>query len=155
MDLNLIFWTAAWLNMLVLTGFALSGVRQIRKGQVARHKRSMLTAASLVVAFLVAYGLKLAFLGREDLLVWSTPTIYLLRFHELCVAGMLVFGSLALYRGFQLARTRLLSEAADAPDPQPGQRTRHRRVGRMALVAMVFATLSAGGVLAGMYSRLG
>ncbi len=155
MDLNVTYWTLAWLNMVVLIGFALSGLRQVRKGQVARHRRSMLTAIWLVVAFLVSYGCKVAWLGREDLLLWSAPAIYLLRFHELCVAVMLIFGALALYRGRLLARTRLLSSAPDAPDPEPGQITRHRRVGRVALIAATFAMLSAGGVLAGMYARLG
>ena len=155
MDPKVMYWTAAWFNLLVLTGFALSGVRQIRRGQVGRPKRSMLTAASLVGVFVVSYLFKLALLGREDFSLWSTTAIYVLRFHELCIAVMLVAGSMALRRGQKLARTRLLSDAADAPDPEPAQRAHHRRAGRTAVVATVLAMLAAGGVLAGMYARLG
>ena len=81
MDLKVIYWTIAWLNLLILSLFAISGVQQIRKGQVARHRRSMLTAAWLVVAFVVSYALKLVFLGREDLSVWSNADVWILRIH--------------------------------------------------------------------------
>ena len=79
MDLKVIYWTIAWLNLLILSLFALSGVQQVRKGQVARHRRSMLTAVWLVVAFVVSYVFKLIFLGREDLDTWSSVDVWTLR----------------------------------------------------------------------------
>ena len=79
MDLKVAYWTAAWINLLVLSFFALSGVQQVRRGQVARHRRSMLTAVWLVVFFVVSYLVKLALLGREDLTVWSAAAIWTLR----------------------------------------------------------------------------
>ena len=154
MDLKVIYWTIAWLNLLILSLFAISGVQQIRKGQVARHRRSMLTAAWLVVAFVVSYALKLMFLGREDLSVWSSADVWILRIHELFIAVMLVSGIMALIRGSRLARTSLLSDAPDAKAPDPEDRLKHKRVGRIAVVAMLLALLFAGLVLIGMYSRL-
>lgn len=114
----------------------------------------MLTAAALVLVFVVSYVFKLALLGRESLSVWSTSSIYVLRFHELCVAVMLVAGALALWRGSKLAHTRLLQEAPDAPEPEPEQLVRHRRAGRTAVTAALLGMLSAAVVLAGMYARL-
>jgi uncharacterized membrane protein YozB (DUF420 family) len=155
MDLKVVYWTVAWINLLVLSFFALSGVQQVRRGQVARHRRSMLTAVWLVVLFVVSYVVKLALLGREDLTVWSTTAIWTLRIHELCVAIMLIAGGIALVRGNRIAKTSLLSDAPDAPALDPDQRLKHRRAGRAAVLAMVLALLSAGCVLLGMYARLG
>ena len=154
MDLKVIYWTIAWLNLLILSLFALSGVQQVRKGQVARHRRSMLTAAWLVVAFVVSYVFKLIFLGREDLSQWSDAAVWTLRIHELFIAIMLVSGIMALIRGSRLAKTTLLSERPDAEAPDPEDRKKHRRVGRVAVLAMLFALLTAGLVLIGMYARL-
>ena len=150
----MIYWTAAWLNMLVLTGFALSGVRQVRRGQIARHRRSMLTASALVLGFVVSYAIKLAVLGREDLSVWSPTSVGILRFHELCIAVMLIAGTLAIWRGRKLARTQLLVQAPDAPKPDLKQLARHKRAGRTAVAAALLGMLSAALVLAGMYGRL-
>ena len=52
--------------MLCVVGFAAAGVRAVRRGDTARHRRCMLTAATLVVLFVVSYVVKLATLGRED-----------------------------------------------------------------------------------------
>lgn len=154
MDLKVIYWTVAWLNLLVLSLFALSGVQQVRKGQVARHRRSMLTAVWLVVAFVISYVFKLIFLGREDLSQWSDAAVWTLRIHELFIAIMIVAGSMALVRGSRLAKTNLLSNLPDAGDPDPEERMKHRRAGRVAVFAMLLALFFAGLVLIGMYSRL-
>lgn len=154
MDLKVAYWTAAWINLLVLSFFALSGVQQVRKGQFARHRRSMLTAVWLVVFFVVSYVIKLALLGREDLTIWSTAAIWTLRIHELCIAVMLIAGITALVRGNRIAKTSLLSDAPDAPALDPDQRLKHRQAGRAAVLAMVLALISAGCVLLGMYARL-
>ena len=84
--------------MAVLVGFGTSGVLQIRRGEVEKHRRSMKIAASLVVVFLVSYGLKLVSLGGEDLARWSEFHRNVLFFHETCVAFFVVAGSFALWR---------------------------------------------------------
>ncbi len=152
MDPKVLYWTGALLNMAAMFGFMLVGVRHIRRGRVAEHRRALLIAAALVIAFILSYGLKLSFLGREDLSLWSPVAIWTLRFHETCVLGMLVSGGLALRRGWVLSHTRALLEGG--PDPLPAQLQRHRRVGRFAILSAGLALLSAGGVLIGMYSRL-
>jgi uncharacterized membrane protein YozB (DUF420 family) len=154
MDAKVLYWTGALLNMAVLTGFALSGVRQIRRGEIARHKRSMQIAASLVVAFLISYGLKLATLGREDLSVWSSSTRNMLHFHELCVLVMMVGGGVALYLGRSFRQTSAVGDDPELPAADPARLARHRRLGRIAAVTAVLGVLSAAFVLAGMYRRL-
>ena len=76
------FWTGAFVNMSVIVVLMIVAVRSIRAGNVSRHKRSMITAMALIVGFLVAYPVKLAMLGREDLSVWSTAAVRTLYFHE-------------------------------------------------------------------------
>jgi len=155
MDPKLAFWTAATLNMALLWGVAVFGVRRIRAGATASHRRAMLVSAGLVVAFVVSYAFKLLFLGREDLSTWSSAAVWTLRFHELCVFTMLVSGGLALRRGMALARTRLLDPDDSAPQPQPADLRRHRTPGRVALIAAGLGLLSACAVLRGMYERAG
>ncbi|MAI80716.1 MAG: hypothetical protein CL917_17380 [Deltaproteobacteria bacterium] len=154
MDLKVLYWTFAWLNLLILSAFALVGIFRIRKGQVAKHRVLMLTAVWLIVGFVVSYAIKLALLGREDLSKWSTPEIWLLRFHEACIAVMLLFGGFALVHGRRFQRTRLLSTDEDAPAPNPTHLTRHRFAGRVAVISMFLALITAGGVLLGMYERI-
>lgn len=152
-DPKLLYWTAAFVNMSVLAALALSGVRHARRGEVARHRRSMRIAAALVGVFLASYPLKLLFLGREDMHAWSTTAVWVLRLHELCVLVMLVGGGLALVRGLRLARTRALLDDPSAPEPAPEALTAHRKVGRIALPAAMLAWLSAAAVWAGMLAR--
>jgi uncharacterized membrane protein YozB (DUF420 family) len=153
MDAKLAYWTAAALNMALLVGFAASGVRRVQDGQVAGHRRRMLTAVALVLAFVLSYAIKLAALGREDLSVWSDAAVWTLRFHELCVFTMLVSGGLALRRGLALARTQALIEDPDAPQALPEDLKSHGRVGRIAVFAAGLGLLSACAVLASMYGR--
>ncbi|HIL80453.1 MAG TPA: DUF420 domain-containing protein [Myxococcales bacterium] len=153
MDAKLAYWTAAALNMALLMGFAASGVRRVQNGQVARHRRRMLTAVALVLAFVLSYTIKLAALGREDLSVWSDAAVWTLRFHELCVFTMLISGGLALRRGLALARTQTLMEDPDAPQALPKDLKGHGRAGKVAVLAAGLGFLSACAVLASMYGR--
>jgi uncharacterized membrane protein YozB (DUF420 family) len=154
MDAKVVYWTGALINMAVLTGFAVAGVRQIRRHEVQRHRRSMITAGALVIGFIVSYGLKLAFLGREELSSWSSAALNTLRFHELCVLVMVIGGALALRRGLALQSTNSASDDGEGPEPAPGQIAGHRLAGRIALYAAVLGFASATFVLAGMFARL-
>jgi len=113
-DPKLAYWTAAFVNMTALMGFAVAGVRHVRRGEVARHQRAMAIAGTLVLLFLASYPLKLAFLGREDTHAWSSVAVWVLRVHELCVAVMLLGGLLAFARGRRLARTRAVRDESNA-----------------------------------------
>ena len=64
MDPKLLFWTAALLDLAMLVGFALVGVRYARRGEIARHQRAMRIATLLVLGFLGAYLAKVFVLGR-------------------------------------------------------------------------------------------
>ncbi len=153
MDPKLIYWTGATLNMAVVLGLAVRGMGRARSGQVARHRRFMLSSVTLVLAFVVSYLFKLLFLGREDLSVWTSGAIWTLRFHELCVFTMLISGGLAAWRGIRLARTRALIDSESAPEPRPEELRSHRFAGRVAVFAAALGLLSAGAVLGGMYGR--
>ncbi len=157
MDPKLIYWTAAWLNMLVIMGLAWSGIRRIRRGQVAAHRRRMLGAASLVAAFLGSYLLKLFFLGREQLGLWDPLYVTVLRVHELCILVMVVAGgtALGLALRLRLAEARDGSRAPGDPARLPARLRLHRRAGRSAVAAVVAGLLTAGVVLYGMYARAG
>jgi len=151
-DPKVAYWTAAFANMLAAVGLAVFGVRRIQRAEIAGHRRLMKTAALLVVLFVLSYGVKLAVLGREALELWEPRFVNVLRFHELCVATMVLAGSRALY----LATTRRL---ADPPTPSTAQaRARsarsHRRAGWTALVSSALGAVSAGYVLYGMYERM-
>lgn len=155
MDPKTIYWSAAWLNMLLIAGLAFSGLRRIRRGEVAAHRRRMLLAAGLVVAFVLSYLGKLWLLGREDLALWDPFYVHVLRAHELCVAFMLLGGGTALFLALRLR----LHEARDgslAPgDPAriPARLRLHRSAGRTAVSASLAGLLTAAVVLYGMYAR--
>ena len=154
MDAKLLFWTAALVNLAVLCGFAFAGVRYIRRGEVARHRRAMRIASLLVFAFLAAYVLKVVALGREDQSVWSQLDVWTLRIHELFVMVMMIGGGVAWLRGRKLARTRLVTHDPSDPVPDPALARAHRIAGRTALVSAVLAFVFAIGVLGGMFARL-
>jgi uncharacterized membrane protein YozB (DUF420 family) len=155
MDANLLFWSGALLNMALIVGLAVHGVRCVRRGETARHARSMRAAGLLVGLFLVSYVLKLAVLGREDRESWSPAAVNLLRFHELCVLAMLVAGSAALLLGRRLRRSRAFSRDAADPVAPPALVRRHRFAGRTALAGALLGVATAALVLAGMYTRAG
>ena len=79
MDPKILFWAAALLNLGVLCGFGLLGVRYARRGEIARHRQNMKIASLLILGFLAAYVLKVVFLGREDQSVWSSLDVWVLR----------------------------------------------------------------------------
>jgi uncharacterized membrane protein YozB (DUF420 family) len=152
LDPKVTYWTGALANMVVAFAVAAFGASRIRRAEIATHQRSMKIAVMLVLLFVVSYGLKLWFLGRERLDLWEPRFVQMLRFHETCIAVMLVAGARALYLG----TTRRL---ADSPaHDQLAARARsarsHRRAGWTALVACGLGALTAGYVLYGMYARL-
>ena len=153
MDPKLIFWTAAIVDLGSVCLFAVLGVRYARRGEIARHKRSMKIASILVLAFLASYLLKVEFLGREDMSVWSTLDVWVLRIHELFVMQMLIAGTVAWVQGRRLLPSRLVTHDPSDPIPDPRTRKIHRIAGRTAVVGSVLAFLMALGILAGMYLR--
>ncbi len=154
MDPKVLYWTGAWLIMGLVVGLAFFGLAQLRAGRPSQHRTAMITAACLIVAFVVSYALKLHFLGREDLSTWSTAAIWILRFHEMCVLTLVVAGTLSLNWGRQLRVTRNFT--SDEGDELAARelRDRHKRAGRATLGGAVLGFFSASFVLAGMYARL-
>ena len=150
---NLWFWTIALANLGVIVACGARGVRAIRSGDARTHRRMMLTAVALVGLFLLSYLAKVAWLGHEDRSAWTRIDYAVLYVHELCIAGLLVAGGIALYRGLRFQRvlrpTWVVPAGADA---LPG-RASHRRAGRVAAWAGVFAFLTAIGVWIGMLVR--
>jgi uncharacterized membrane protein YozB (DUF420 family) len=151
-DPKVAYWTGALVNMVAALGIAVFGASRIPRAEFPRHARSMKIAVTLIVLFVVSYAVKLRVLGREALELWEPRFVQTLRFHETCIAVMLVAGGTALY----LATTRHL---LDTPAPeQAAQRARvariHRACGWTALVACGLGAMSAGYVLYGMYARL-
>lgn len=155
MDPKVLYWTFAFLNMGLVVALALRAMFQVQDGNPQAHRRSMLLAAALVVGFVVSYGFKLAFLGREDLSLWSARDINILRFHESCVAMMLIGGGFAMRFGTRLRATRSFTLSAEDPVADEGLVKRHRIAGRVGLLGALLGFLSSGFVLAGMYARLG
>jgi uncharacterized membrane protein YozB (DUF420 family) len=153
-DAKVLYWTGALVNLGVIVVLLMRGIRQIRRGEVASHRRSMLTSAWLVVAFLVSYVFKLALLGREDLTVWSPVYVLTLRFHESCVLAMIVAGAFAISRARKLAGTRNVTRDPVDPPAPASTVIWHHRAGWVAVLGAVMGLLSAAVVLAGMYSRL-
>jgi len=154
MNGSLAFWTTALIDLLAIAALIAIGVRSIRRGQLARHRRCMKTATALVACFLVVYPIKLLQLGRERLAEWSDHAVAILRLHELCVLAMIVGGAtaLALSRRMHGDRNRL-TRLPDAGLASSRVLTSHRRAGWSAAVAAGLAFLTAAIVLAGMYER--
>lgn len=155
MDPRIAYWTWAWLNMVLLVGFTLVGVRQARRGAYQRHRRLMLTASWLVATFVGSYALKLLAIGREPLELWALKFVYVLRIHECFVAVMVIAGGIAIYLALKLGLP--LASLQDAEDPERARRLLklHRTAGRTAVISAALGTLTAGYVLLGMYQRLG
>ena len=153
MDPKLLYWSLALANMAALVGFAAAGIRAVRRGEIARHRRCMTIAAWLVGAFLVSYLVKRVAAGPEELAVWSLAARVNLYVHESFVATMLVAGGTALTLGRRLARTRRVTGREGDPLPSAAQLQRHRRFGWVAVIASAFGLLTAYGILAGMFER--
>ena len=155
MDPKVAYWTAALLNMMIVVGSALAGVRRARQRDFVGHRRRMLLSIWLVVAFLVSFALKSSILGPERLDTWSALDRGILWTHELCVSVMLVAGLTALFQARRLDLPR-----GPASRPIPAQRLVrgvrvHRLAGRTAVIASLAGLVTAAGVLLGMYQRIG
>jgi uncharacterized membrane protein YozB (DUF420 family) len=153
MDPKLAFWSAALLNLFAIVVLVSAGIFNIRRGRVAIHIRCMKISAYLVAGFLGAYGLKLAFLGREQLSLWSSGAVSNLRFHEVCVMTMVVAGSVALYRARQMRATRNVTHAPGDPIAPEATVRWHHRAGWSAAVGAGLGFATAVFVLVGMFER--
>jgi uncharacterized membrane protein YozB (DUF420 family) len=147
------FWTGALANMAVMAGFVVAGVRQARRGDVARHRRSMLVASALVLVFIGSYLLKLAWLGREDFSTWSAVAINVLRFHESSVLVMLLGGAFALFRAYRMRASRQVTGHPESRPVDPRVLRGHRIAGRIAVAGAVLGLVSACFVWLGMIQR--
>ncbi len=146
MSLNLWYWSGALINLGVATGCAFLGWREIRRGRREIHRKWMNAAVILVLAFLVSYPLKLIFLGKEDLLLWSHMDVTILRIHETFVLLMVLSGGAARW----LAR-RLRVGGSQVSSQWKGW---HRWCGRMALGCSAGGLLTAALILLGMVRRI-
>jgi uncharacterized membrane protein YozB (DUF420 family) len=140
-DPKLAYWTAALANMFAIVALAGVAVGRVRRREIAGHRRLMLSAALLVALFLVSYVAKVWLLGREHVELWEPRYVFTLRFHETCVAAMVLAGSRALWLGAKRGFT------------DPVRARAHRRAGWTALVSAGLGVVSAGYVLLGMYER--
>jgi uncharacterized membrane protein YozB (DUF420 family) len=154
MNPSLAFWTAALIDLLAIVALVAIGIRNIRRGNLSRHRRCMKTAAALVACFFGIYLLKVRWFGRERLSEWSDQAVAVLRIHELCVSAMLVGGvvALVLSQKMQSNRSQLI-RLPDAPLASDRTLQRHRKAGWTAAIAAGLALLTAAIVLAGMYER--
>ena len=153
MDAKLFYWTGALVNMAAMFGFLVVGVRAIRAGEVAKHRRSMLTAAALVIGFLISFLLKSYMIGFEDFTLWSRLAVTNLRVHETFVSLMILAASVALVQAWRMRDTRNVTKDREhemAPDRTVWW---HRRAGWTAVVAGGFGLLTAAFVLIGMLQR--
>jgi uncharacterized membrane protein YozB (DUF420 family) len=155
MDPGLSFWTGALALMAGVVAVAAAGVLRRRQGDVPGHRRAMLSAATLVLVFLLAYAGKVALLGHERIAEWSRADRLVLRIHEACIALMLGAGGFAGARAWRLRRTRDATlDPADPPAP-PALARWHRRAGWTALAAAGAGWITALVMLVGMYRRAG
>ena len=156
MNPSLAFWTAALIDLLAIVALVAIGIRNIRRGNLSRHRRCMKSAAALVACFLGIYPIKVFWFGRERLTEWSEQAVAVLRIHEFCVFVMLVGGlsALILSRKMHPNRNRL-AHLPDAPLASSRTLRRHRMAGWTAAIGAGLALLTAAIVLAGMYERVG
>lgn len=151
MDPNLLFWTGALVNIWLIVAIACSGIAKVRAGDEASHQKRMVFAGGLVVLFVLAYGGKLWFLGREDLDPWQAWSVILLRIHEAFVLAMIVGGARAATLAFKV-------KGFEKKTPQDAQcqvlRAAHRKAGKFTFVSSLGGAITATGVLLGMYLRV-
>jgi putative membrane protein len=150
-EAKLAYWTMALADLALAVGFVVTGIRRVRRGNVAGHRRAMLAGGALVALFLVSYGFKVVFLGREDRSAWSASSLTVLYIHEMCIAAMVVAGAVAVSRARRFGD--LASLAVSTPESRTRDRRVHRVAGRVAAAASLFALVTAAVVLAGMYGR--
>ena len=151
LDPKVAYWTGALANMLAAVACACFGVRRVRRGDVPGHARLMKAAGLLVALFLVSYVVKVLVLGREPLELWEPRFVHVLRFHELCIAVMVLAGGVAFAIG---TRRRLVDPIARAEAARGTILRTHRRAGWTALISSAVGATAAAYVLYGMYARL-
>ena len=134
-DPKLWFWYFALAWFLVSMASALAGWRAAVRGEIGRHRRWMQWVIYSVGIFVVAYVIKVALLGKEDLDPWSSAERTVLYVHESFILLMLLAG----------ARARWL--ARGLPSGESPVRLAHRRMGRVALICGMGALLTALAVL--------
>ena len=135
MNPSLAFWTAALVNLLAIVILVTIGIRNIRLGNLSRHRRCMKGAATLVACFLGSYPLKVFFFGRERLSEWSEQAVTILRIHELCVLAMIVGGVAALLIARKMNRGRnQLTQLPDIPLASIPTLRKHRMAGWTAAI---------------------
>lgn len=139
MEPKLVFWAAALALLTAVVVCAGVAWHAIRHGRVERHRRFVHAAALLIGVFLLAYLLKVWFLGKEQLASWSPWAVVLLRVHETIVLVMLVAGVWA-----RLVARRFAPAAMTSPTEL---RRRHRRLGRAAMIASFLALATAAVLL--------
>jgi uncharacterized membrane protein YozB (DUF420 family) len=152
MDPKLLFWTGALANMWLIVAIACSGIAKVRSGDEVAHQRRMLTAASLVVLFVVAYAIKLIFLGREDLDQWQSWSVTLLRVHEFFVLCMIVGGVCA---GYFIRKVRQLEVHSPEEISIQVSRVAHAKAGKFTFLSVLGAAITATGVWVSMVLRAG
>ena len=153
MDANLAYWSAALANLGVIVACALLGVRAIRAGDMARHRRWMGSGGALIGLFLVSYLFKLIWLGRENRELWTASMKTSLYVHELCIAVMLAAGGYAGLVAWRFRRSLGPGPQLDRGDAPSGSLARHRRAGRVAVIAASVGFVTAFVLLAGMYEH--
>lgn len=145
-----LFWALTFVWTTVLIALAFRGFVQIRRGDVAAHRRSMDRAILMVGIFVLAYVVKVIVLGKEGIQLWAPRERTILYVHETMVAIMLLAGGRARW----LAR-RVGKGGAEARFHTRKHGKGHRLAGRVALVAGALALFTAGLVLLGMLARGG
>lgn len=149
MEPRLLFWTLALADLTAVLLLALLGLRHIRRGAWRSHRRCMIGAGCLIGFFLLAYLLKVQWLGHEELGAWSEGLVLVLRIHEVGIAAMLSGGTYAGWRAFRFRQSLpegpQLPAAAFASPP-------HRWAGRVAVAGTALAWATAVLLLVGMPS---
>jgi len=147
MNWNLAFWIYAFCSLTAIVALTGLGVREARRGNAPRHRRFMMATVGVVVAFLLAYSIKLIVLGREDKSDWSRVRLVILYVHEASVLTMLVSGGVAIAIGRRIF-PRFVSGEVD--ELTSTARRRHARFGRICVAAAVLALVWGTVVLLGM-----
>jgi uncharacterized membrane protein YozB (DUF420 family) len=152
-DPKLFYWSGALALMATMAWLVASGVRAVRRGDVARHRRRMGAAGALVAAFLVSYVAKVIVLGHEDLDAWESAARRVLYLHETFVTCLLLGGLTAAGLAWSFRGTRAVTRSAADPAPPAARLRWHRRAGWTAVVSAFGGLLTAALMLLGMLRR--
>jgi putative membrane protein len=108
---------------LTAIGTLVTGVRAIRRGDVARHRRAMLATTGLFAFFLVAYLYRVALEGPT---AFTGPDVVAQFFYYPLLAVHILLAVLAVPLVIYVLLLALTHSVAELPE------TRHPRVGRVA-----------------------